>query len=148
MGWLETVRDKDVCLDTAPIIYYIEKPLPDYRKVLDPFFEMVAEGECSAITSIMSLMEGLVLLIRNDDKFLIRRFRNFFYHTRIRMVEITSSVAEEAARLRATYKDLKGADAIQLATALYTKADFFLTNDKRLASISGINVLVLDDLKA
>jgi len=150
MGWIEDVKGKIVCLDTAPVIYYLEAGLPEYKKALDPFFDMVAEDKCLAVTSAMALLEGLVLPFRNNDAWLIRRYRNFFYGTRIKTAEITTEIAEQASRLRASYTDinLKSPDAIQIATALQMKADFFLTNDKQLSSISEIKVLILDDLKA
>jgi predicted nucleic acid-binding protein len=147
VGWLEQLHGKDVCLDTSPIIYYVEKGLPGYKSVIDPFFEMFAENEFSIFASVIALLEGLVVPIRNDDKLLIRRYRNFFYRTQIQMVEINKAVAEQAAQLRATH-NLFTPDTIQVATALYIKADFFLTNDKKLASIPGLNALVIDDLKA
>jgi predicted nucleic acid-binding protein len=43
----------------------------------------------------------------------------------------------KASYLRATYT-LRTPDAIQLATAIYSQADFFLTNDKQLSAITEI----------
>jgi predicted nucleic acid-binding protein len=60
---------------------------------------------------------------------------------------LTSSVAEKAAQLRATYK-LFTPDSIQMATAINQKASFFLTNDMHLPVIPGLKMLVLDVLKA
>jgi hypothetical protein len=40
---------------------------------------------------------------------------------------------------------LKTPDAIQLAAALISSSDFFLTNDVRLKNIEEIEVLTLDD---
>jgi predicted nucleic acid-binding protein len=62
------------------------------------------------------------------------------------LISFNQSIAEEAARIRAVY-DLHIADAIEIATALNSRATFFLTNDKRLSSVSGIEVLLLDELK-
>jgi predicted nucleic acid-binding protein len=61
-------------------------------------------------------------------------------------VDITSQIAEEAAQLRAAH-NIKTPDAIQVATAISLGAAVFLTNDAKLASIPGIKVLVLKDLK-
>jgi len=46
---------------------------------------------------------------------------------------------------RAKY-GLKTPDSIQVATAIYTSADYFLTNDIRLKAIKEIETLVLDEL--
>jgi predicted nucleic acid-binding protein len=37
-------------------------------------------------------------------------------------------------------------DAIQIATAIYYPADYFLTNDKRLKSVTEIKIITLEDL--
>jgi len=107
---------------------------------------MVSRGECFAITSVISLLEGLVLPICNQDTWLIRKFHKFFYQTRIKTIEITAQVAEGAAELRAVHK-IQIADSIQLATALDTKSAYFLTNDKALTIVPGVKVLVLDEFK-
>lgn len=138
---------KVVYLDTAPVIYFIEDDYPDYKKMMKPLFKMVSSGECFAITSVISVLEGLVLPIRNRDAWLVRKFHTFFYQTRVKTVEISSQVAAEAAKIRAAHNKIHTADAIQIAAALHTKAEYFLTNDKELAAVSGIKVLVLDDLK-
>lgn len=54
-------------------------------------------------------------------------------------------MAEIAAQLRAI-KNLRTPDAIQVVTAIQQGARFFLTNDVRLASLSEIEVLVLNNL--
>ncbi|MDY0201998.1 MAG: hypothetical protein RBR40_13535 [Tenuifilaceae bacterium] len=46
--------------------------------------------------------------------------------------------------LRAKYA-LKTPDAIQLASALISLSDFFLTNDLRLKNVNEIEVITLDD---
>jgi predicted nucleic acid-binding protein len=58
---------------------------------------------------------------------------------------LTAPIAEQAAGLRAS-TNLRALDAIQLAAALSRGAPFFLTNDRRLPQVQGINLLVLDDL--
>jgi predicted nucleic acid-binding protein len=55
------------------------------------------------------------------------------------------NIAKLSAGLRAKYS-LKTPDAIQLAAAIYCSADYFLTNDKRLATVKNIKVLTLEDM--
>lgn len=55
-------------------------------------------------------------------------------------------MAETAAQLRAKY-GLKTPDALQIATALEHHADYFLTNDHRLNSVTEINVITLLDIQ-
>jgi predicted nucleic acid-binding protein len=54
-------------------------------------------------------------------------------------------MAERAAELRASY-GMRLPDALQIAAALGERCDAFLTNDRRLARVTEIRVLVLDDL--
>lgn len=61
-------------------------------------------------------------------------------------VPISVAIAEIAAQLRAT-QNLRTPDAIQLATARQQGATFFLTNDIHLATVSNLEVLVLDTIQ-
>ncbi|MGL4498375.1 MAG: type II toxin-antitoxin system VapC family toxin, partial [Planktothrix sp.] len=75
------------------------------------------------------------------------RYRNILsFSPSLRTVEVSREIAEKAAELRAIY-NLKTPDSIQMATAIVNRASFFLTNDVRLPSISGLQVLVLEDLR-
>jgi len=71
-------------------------------------------------------------------------FRTFPH---LSVLPVTDEIAERAAILRASY-GLKTPDAIQLATALISASDAFLTNDEGMPGIEGVQVLILDrDLK-
>jgi predicted nucleic acid-binding protein len=64
----------------------------------------------------------------------------------IEIFDMNASIAETAARLQATY-NLKIPDSIQLATALDAQADYFLTNDIKLKTISELVVVTVDELR-
>ena len=64
------------------------------------------------------------------------------------MLEITTSIAEDAGKLRGRYLDLRALDAIQIAAAVHAGADAFVTNDKKLRQVKEIKVVVLADLIA
>jgi predicted nucleic acid-binding protein len=55
--------------------------------------------------------------------------------------------ADRAAELRARY-NLSLTDAFQIAIALTTNCDAFLTNDITLKRVTEINVIVLDETEA
>ena len=57
------------------------------------------------------------------------------------MVELTSDIAESAARIRVKYK-LKLPDAIQIASALAINADALVTHDRDFAKVRGLAVLM------
>ena len=144
MGWLDNVRNELVGLDTTPLIYLIENN-PIYADFVTPFFDMADEGEIKIVTSTMTLLEVLVHPIKRNDIELIQRYRQILLESEFSVIDLSREIAEEAAHLRAVY-GLRTPDAIQVATAIYSKASFFLTNDKRLSSIKEIKVLVIDTL--
>lgn len=145
MEWVNSLRGKVVALDTAPVIYFIEKH-PLYVDMMRSFFQAVTKGECAAMTSILTLLEGLVIPIRQHDTNLAREYYNLLFKTDITTISLFPSIAEEAARLRAFY-NIRTPDSIQIATAISGRASFFLTNDTHLPSLSNLKTLVLDDLK-
>ena len=147
MGWIEDLHGKIVGLDTSPFIYYIERK-SEYVEVLRPFFQIVDKGQISVVTSIVTLLETLVHPFRNGNTELAHQYREILFHTSgLTTIQLSQNIAEEAARLRASYPSIRTPDAIQMATAIQANASFFLTNDVRLQSLSNLKVLQLDELK-
>jgi predicted nucleic acid-binding protein len=62
----------------------------------------------------------------------------------VRLLAIDSAVAERAADMRALY-NLRTPDALQVAAALTVGCDAFLTNDRAIARLADLRVLVLSD---
>jgi predicted nucleic acid-binding protein len=146
MEWIDSLRGSVVGLDTTPLIYFIEEN-PVYSKVVDPFFEAVAHGEITVITSVVALLEALVHPIRNADTKLAQKYRDILLDSEeLTTILLDQDIAEEAARLRA-FHNIRTPDSIQMATAIIGKASFFLTNDIRLPSLPNLKTLLLDDLK-
>lgn len=145
MGWLDSLQGKVVGLDTAPLIYYIEDH-PTYRKIVDPFFDMMERGELAVTTSTLTLLETLVLPIRRSDKELAQRYRDALLDSEgLEMIDISQAILEKAAWLRA-FHAIRTPDAIQMATAITEGAEFFLTNDKKLPSLPDLAVLIVDNI--
>lgn len=63
----------------------------------------------------------------------------------IDIFDITSIIAMRAAEIRTKYNS-RTPDAIQIATAIERKADYFFTNDYRLKNISEIKVITIAEL--
>ena len=145
MGWVDSLSGKVVGLDTAPVIYYIERN-PRYIEMLRLFFQAVDRGDCSVVSSIVTFLEGLVIPIRQGNTDLVRQYHNLLFKTKgLKTIFLDQQIAEEAARLRAFHK-IRTPDSIQVATAITMEAAFFLTNDKRLPSLPNLKILMLDDL--
>lgn len=108
------------------------------------------EGHITAVASTVTLLEVLVQPFRRDADELASQYQQVLLNSPgLSCVEVSSYIAEEAARLRASY-NLRTPDAIQLATAIKTArtpdSTYFLTNDSFLTSVPDIEILVLDQL--
>lgn len=145
MEWLDRIRGKTVGLDTSPLIYFIEES-PKYLGVTDPFFEALGHGEFQAVTSTVTLLEVLVHPLRNDNPELAKQYREILLNSaNLTVLAVSRDIAEEAAQIRAK-SNIRTPDAIQIATALYGGASFFLTNDLSLKTLPYLTILTLDSL--
>ena len=146
MEWVASLRGKTIGLDTAPIIYFIEGN-PLYIDMMRSFFLAVQKGEFAVITSTITLLETLVVPLRHGNTNLAQQYRDILLKTKGHTtISVYPNIAEEAARLRASY-NIRTPDSIQMATAIFGGASFFLTNDTHLPSLPNLKTLVLDELK-
>lgn len=144
MEWLSDLEGETVCLDTAPLIYYIENGL-HYEK-LEPLFEKISDGEIDGLSSTITLLEVLVHPYRKEDKELANAYRNILLSSEnFLILPVVEEIAERAAELRAEY-GIKTPDAIQVATGIFGGAEVFLTNDDKLGKVDEIEVLVLNEM--
>lgn len=132
--------------DTAPLIYYVKRN-PAYAALVDEIFNRIDAGLVRAVTSPITLMECLVVPLANGNAKLAKDFSDLITSgANVRFVEINGPIAQSAAKLRADHQ-LKLADAFQAATAIDSGCGALLTNDLDLKKVSGISVLVLDELE-
>ena len=133
-------------LDTALIIYFVERN-PHFFITVKGFFEHIDAGSIEAVTSPITLSECLVIPHRQDNLQLQQDFQELIvYGQHTRFVNINHSIGVRAAQLRAVY-NYTLPDVLQLATALESGCDAFLTNDKTLSNTAEIKVIVLDDIE-
>jgi predicted nucleic acid-binding protein len=132
--------------DTAPLIYLVEAH-PHYRPLVRAVLQRIAEGHIVGITSVVTLGEVLVQPLRQGDRLLRERYRAVLLRSAgFQTRPIDAPAAEVAAELRARY-GMRLPDALQIAVALQEGCDAFLTNDRRLAQVTELRVLLLDDLE-
>jgi predicted nucleic acid-binding protein len=136
---------KRLFLDTAPIIYFVEKNekyLPNLRIV----FDAIDQAAVVAVTSPITLAECLVVPYRDGRRGLAQAFNDLIVNgNNTDFVLVDDGIAHKAAELRARY-NLTLTDTIQVATALGSECDAFLTNDIALKRVSELNFLVLDEI--
>lgn len=134
-----------IFLDTAPLIYYVEKH-PKYLKILRPVFQQIDRGFIQAVTSPVTLAECLIHPCRRGLINLQKDFTDLIVEGRnTTFVMIDHLISQKAAQLRASY-NLTLTDAFQVATAISADCDIFLTNDQDIKQVTEIEVLVLTDL--
>jgi predicted nucleic acid-binding protein len=142
---IQDFSSKVVFLDTAPLIYFIEGH-SKYQNLLSNLFDFNDKGGFSFITSSITLLEVLVKPLREGKADIAKQYRNILPNAPgIEVFDVTSATSEIAAHLRAQYR-FRTPDAIQLAISIETGADYFLTNDNRLKSVSEIVVITVDEL--
>jgi predicted nucleic acid-binding protein len=147
MEWIRKLYGTIVGLDTAPLIYFIERH-PVYLSTVYPFFEAAERGEFQVITSTLTLTEALVHPYRHGNRSLAQQYSRILLNSRnLKTLPVSSEIATEAARIRAAY-GLKTPDAIQLATARIGQATAFFSNDDGFDNIPGLNLILLDRLLA
>jgi len=145
MGLIQKLTNKKVFLDTAPLIYYIEEN-QKYSNILDKLFLTNSKGKFLFQTSVITLLEVLVLPMRHKEHQLVEQYQNILCKSpTIEILDINIEITISAAGYRAKY-GLKTPDSIQVATAVHTSADYFLTNDIRLKAVKEIEILILDEL--
>jgi predicted nucleic acid-binding protein len=137
-------KHKIIGLDTAPFIYYIDDVTP-YADLLDPVFSLLENHALRAVTSTVTFAEVLTkpfadknFSMADEIKFTLKSFSS------LSVASIDEKLAEAAALIRARHA-IRLPDALQIAAAIQGEATLFITNDKRLKKVDGVEVLVLSD---
>lgn len=125
------------------VIYVVEEHL-DFAPKIEVYFSTAPDVEL--FVSDLTVLECLVVPLRNKNASLIEKFRGWFANIKVR--SLPKEVFDKAARLRADHSSLKTPDALHLATALYYNCNEFWTNDNRLetaASDFAKNIFAIRD---
>ncbi|MBW4694438.1 MAG: PIN domain-containing protein [Lyngbya sp. HA4199-MV5] len=144
MGTLTIPESSLVYIDTAPVIYSVEK-FPDYFPLLEPLWIRLKVGTLKMISSELTLMEALVLPLKNRNSNLVQAYERLLLASEIQAIPVTQAVLKEAAYLRAS-TSLRTPDAIHAATAMSEKCSVFLTNDIDFRKVPNLPVIVLSEI--
>lgn len=134
---------KYIGLDSNLFIYNLEQH-PQFVKYTDIIFNKLALNKLKAVTSIISLTE--ILSYPETAKVEIELINDFFNTPNTKIVDVDKNIAIMAAKIRREY-GLRLGDAVQLATALVSKAKAFITNDQRLQKFKKIKIILLSEIK-
>ncbi|MCQ8128435.1 type II toxin-antitoxin system VapC family toxin [Methylomonas rivi] len=102
------------------------------------------QAKTQLVISRLSFLECRVLPLKAKNPELLNCYDRFFRLPALEVVELDATVIDIATELRANHPgSLRTPDAIQLACAITSGADQFLTGDKKLAAIQEIKVTVV-----
>lgn len=142
----EQLENTILFLDTAPLIYFIEGHSA-YQEKFKKLFKLNDEGYFKFLTSSITLLEVLVKPLKDGETKIVDQYKTILTGAEgINIFEITISIAIKAAEIRAKY-GLRTPDALQVATSIEHKADYFLTNDFRLKNVTEIKVITIADIE-
>jgi predicted nucleic acid-binding protein len=140
-----TLNQKSQIVISKKIRKRLVEDVTPYADLLRPIFERLESHALGAVTSTITLAEIVTkpLLDKNftlvdEIKFTIKSFAT------LSMVAVDEELAEAAALIRARHA-IRLPDALQIAAAIKGEATVFMTNDKRLKKVDGVEVVVLSD---
>ncbi|TAO05429.1 MAG: type II toxin-antitoxin system VapC family toxin [Phormidium sp. SL48-SHIP] len=131
-------------LDTAPVIYFVERN-PLFVDRVDPIFERF-ESEITPVVGSVTVAECLVGALQMSLTDLEQAYVAIFKSDDVLFVENTLTISQDAARIRVQY-NLRLPDALQIAAAMDAGCQAFLTNDAQLKRIAELNILLVSELE-
>jgi len=143
---IENFKEKLVFLDTAPLIYFIEGH-SQYQKKLKRLFALNDAGYFKFLSSPITLLEVLVKPLKEGENKIVEQYKRILINAEgIDIFDITIPITIKAAEIRAKY-NLHTPDTLQIATAIERQAEYFLTNDLRLKSVTEIKIITISELQ-
>lgn len=82
------------------------------------------KGDFTVVTSTVTLLEVLVQPLRSNNTALASEYQDILLNSKLITVEVSSAIAEHAARLGAAH-NIRTPDAIQIRAALNAGATYF-----------------------
>jgi len=130
-----------IYLDTNIVIYLVEQT-PGWGARASTRIAAVRARHDRMIVSDLVRLESRVKPVSLGDALSLADFDSFFGSQDVQVVSLTTFVCDRATEIRARYR-YKLADAMNLAAAVESGCDVFLTNDMRLSRFPNIAVEVL-----
>ena len=131
-------------LDTAPVIYFVEQN-PEFIARVEPIFIRL-DSDIMGVVSAVTVSECLVFPIKRGLITLEQAFEDIFNSDRVDFVDTNRKIAKLTAIIRAKY-NFQLPDSLQVATAIISECDAFLTNDIALKKVTEIRAIVVSSLE-
>ena len=133
-----------VFIDTAPLVYYLQKNENLFAKIKKTFLDLDDMDVIFALSDI-TITEYSVFPYKNNRIDLIYALNDFIATFEVRILHTTRKIADKAAKIRAEYPFFKTMDSLQLAFAYISECDLFLTNDKQLKQFKELNCVMVEE---
>jgi predicted nucleic acid-binding protein len=134
-------------VDSGVFIYLLEGTARE-ADLAGSLVDAISAGSASATLAMLGLAEILTGPARGQDIALAERYADELLSLDgLLLPEMDSKLALEAALLRGSAPQLTLRDAVHLASARLQRATVFVTNDRRLRPITGLEIAYLDRLK-
>ena len=137
---------KSAFLDTAPFIYLIEGHL-QFAPVVKDILIYCQNHAVVVTTSVLTGLEFKTKPLRANRLDVLSAFDELISVSHINVVSITAEIIHEALILQTNLLSLRARVSMQLGAAVVHQCDVFITNDKRLASITKPQIITLDQWK-
>lgn len=120
--------------DSMVFIYELEQN-PNYFLLVESILEGMHRRRDALYTSVFTIGEVLVLPKRLGSVSSADRAKAYFASGAVTVLPFTMDTADKFADIRA-WTRVGSPDAVHLATASLEQVDLFVTNDKRLLSLT------------
>lgn len=134
---------KTFSFDTNPFIYYFQRN-PEFGSIVKNIFLYLQDKKADILTSNITLVE--IMSVKMPESTAIKTKTQLLSLPGLKLMEIKNDVALKAAEIRRLY-GFELADSLQLASAVISDADVFITNDFRLKRFKEVKVLLLPEIK-
>lgn len=132
-----------VFIDTAPVIYYVQRNEVFFDKVKN-ILSVLNNAGLRFVSSDVTTAEACVYPYRIDRLDWLATFDRFLEVFHVEIIHSTDEIARKTARIRADYPAFKTMDSLQLASAVVGNCQLFLTNDKRLCQFKELKCCTID----
>ncbi len=134
-----------IALDSNIFIYALEQN-SDWSKSAIAVLRQLEGDRVTGVASVLCLSEVLAApfmesqQMGDDAQLFMEGLEGLDY------IPMNAEIAIRAGRLRAAHgPKLKTPDSIHLATALWERADYFVTNDRELLKLANLKIILLGE---
>lgn len=123
------------------VFIYLVEGFAEVQAGLNDIRDCLLHGEADVFTSHLSLCEALVHPFRANDADRAAAYRGLMEHSgAFTLVPATLDIWLKAS-LYSAQQGLKTPDALHVASAIDAGCEIFLTNDRRIATPEGLQVV-------